>query len=137
MSALTMSALFPHAARTRDVTIRVSVSFFAEQSEPTKGRWFWTYHIRIENDGREAVQLISRHWKISDGRGARHEVRGEGVVGEQPVIEPGSSYDYVSGCPLHTPTGTMEGSFHMVAADGSSFDAAIPRFPLVGPAVAS
>ncbi|MDB5689263.1 MAG: ApaG domain protein [Sphingomonas bacterium] len=131
-----MKALFPHAARTRDVTVRVSVSFLAEQSEPDKGRWFWAYHIRIENDGPEAVQLISRHWKISDGRGARHDVRGDGVVGEQPVIEPGDSYDYVSGCPLNTPTGAMEGTFHMVAADGSSFDAAIPRFPLSGPAVA-
>lgn len=131
-----MKALFPHAARTRDVTVRVAVTFLAEQSEPQQGRWFWAYHIRIENDGADAVQLISRHWKISDGRGARHDVRGEGVVGEQPVIEPGDSYDYVSGCPLHTPTGAMEGTFHMVAADGSSFDAAIPRFPLVGPAVA-
>ena len=130
-----MKALFPHAARTRDVTVRVSVSFLAEQSEPVQGRWFWAYHIRIENDGAQAVQLISRHWKISDGRGARHDVRGEGVVGEQPVIEPGDSYDYVSGCPLHTPTGAMEGTFHMVGADGSSFDAAIPRFPLIGPAV--
>jgi ApaG protein len=128
-----VKALFPHAARTRDVTVRVSVSFLAEQSEPVQGRWFWAYHIRIENDGAEAVQLISRHWKISDGRGARHDVRGEGVVGEQPVIEPGDSYDYVSGCPLHTPTGAMEGTFHMVGADGSSFDAAIPRFPLSGP----
>ena len=131
-----MKALFPHAARTRDVTVRVSASFLPEQSEPDKGRWFWAYHIRLENGGDQAVQLISRHWKITDGRGARHDVRGDGVVGEQPVIEPGASYDYVSGCPLHTPTGAMEGSFHMVGADGSSFDAEIPRFPLVGPAVA-
>ena len=131
-----MKALFPHAAQTRDVTVRVSVSFLSEQSEPRKGRWFWAYHIRIENNGGDPVQLISRHWKITDGRGVRHDVRGEGVVGEQPVIEPGDSYDYVSGCPLHTPTGAMEGTFHMVAADGSSFDATIPRFPLVGPAVA-
>ena len=131
-----MKALFPHAAQTRDVTIRVSVSFLPEQSEPRKGRWFWAYHIRIENAGRQAVQLISRHWRITDGRGARHDVRGEGVVGEQPVIEPGDSYDYVSGCPLHTPTGAMEGTFHMVGADGGAFNAAIPRFPLVGPAVA-
>jgi ApaG protein len=129
-----VKALFPHAERTRDVTVRVSVSFLAEQSEPAKGRWFWAYHIRIENDGTEPVQLIRRHWKISDGRGARHDVRGDGVVGEQPVIEPGESYDYVSGCPLHTPTGAMEGTFHMVAGDGSSFDAAIPRFPLSAPA---
>ncbi|AGH48175.1 MULTISPECIES: Co2+/Mg2+ efflux protein ApaG [Sphingomonadales] len=129
------AALFPYSAATRDVMVRVSVSFLPEQSEPSKGRWFWTYHIRIENDGPFAVQLLHRHWTISDGRGGRHEVQGEGVVGEQPVIEPGCSYDYVSGCPLHTPTGTMEGSYHMVGEDGSSFDVRIPRFQLIGPAV--
>lgn len=134
--SIAMKALFPHNATTRGVTVRVSVSFLPEQSEPAKGRWFWAYHIRLENEGDQAVQLLTRHWLITDGRGARHEVRGEGVVGEQPVIEPGQSYDYVSGCPLHTPTGAMEGSYHMVAGDGSSFEAAIPRFPLVGPAVA-
>jgi ApaG protein len=136
VSDFSMNALFPHSAMTRDVIVRVSVSFLPEQSEPGKGRWFWAYHIRIENMGQSAVQLINRHWTITDGRGARHEVRGEGVVGEQPVIDPGASYDYVSGCPLHTPTGAMEGSYHMVSEDGSSFDAKIPRFPLIGPAVA-
>jgi ApaG protein len=136
MNASTMNALFPHSTRTRDVTVRVSVSFLADQSEPARGHWFWAYHIRIENDGKQPVQLMTRHWTITDGRGARHEVHGDGVVGEQPVIAPGESYDYVSGCPLHTPTGAMEGSYHMVVADGSSFDAAIPRFPLIGPAVA-
>ena len=131
-----MQALFPHAATTRDVVVRVSVSFLPEQSEPKKGRWFWAYHIRIENDGTQPVQLLQRRWTITDGRGGRHEVRGEGVVGEQPVIAPGASYDYVSGCPLHTPTGAMEGSYQMVAEDGSRFDATIPRFALIGPAVA-
>ena len=81
------------------------------------------------------VQLLTRHWVITDGRGARHTVEGEGVVGEQPVIAPGRSYDYVSGCPLQTPTGAMEGSYRMIAEDGSTFDAAIPRFQLIGPAV--
>jgi ApaG protein len=128
---------FPHSAATRDIVVRVSVSYLPEQSEPGKGRWFWAYHIRIENEGRKAVQLVSREWTISDGRGARHEVQGEGVVGEQPIIEPGGSFDYVSGCPLTTPTGHMEGRYHMVSADGSTFAAAIPRFPLVAPAVAS
>ena len=131
-----MKELFPHATTTRDITVRVSVSFLPEQSEPGKGRWFWAYHVRVENGGGQAVQLVSREWIISDGRGARHEVRGDGVVGEQPVIQPGESYDYVSGCPLHTPTGAMEGSYHLVSADGTAFDAAIPRFPLIGPAVA-
>jgi ApaG protein len=83
------------------------------------------------------VQLVSREWSIVDGRGARHQVAGEGVVGEQPVIEPGASFDYVSGCPLTTPTGHMEGRYHMVGADGSAFAVAIPRFPLIAPAVTS
>ena len=132
-----MKALFPHVATTRDVIVRVSVSFLPEQSEPIKGRWFWAYHIRIENEGRQAVQLVSREWTIVDGRGGRHEVAGDGVVGEQPVIEPGASFDYVSGCPLNTPSGYMEGLYHMVGADGRSFEVDIPRFPLTAPAVTS
>jgi ApaG protein len=130
-----VKALFPHSATTSDVVVRVSVTFLAEQSEPAKGRWFWAYHVRIENVGKRAVQLISREWTISDGRGGVHEVQGEGVVGEQPLIEPGGSFDYVSGCPLNTPTGSMEGQYHMVAADGRAFAVAIPRFPLTAPAV--
>ena len=132
-----MKALFPHSATTQGVTVRVSVSFLPEQSEPTKGRWFWAYHVRIENEGKRAVQLVSREWTIVDGRGGRHEVQGEGVVGEQPVIEPGASFDYVSGCPLNTPSGHMDGRYHMIGADGGSFAVAIPRFPLIAPAVAS
>lgn len=128
-----MKALFPHVAETRGLTVRVSVSFLPEQSEPEKGRWFWAYHIRIENEGPLTVQLVSRRWTITDGRGSAQQVQGDGVVGEQPVIEPGRSFDYVSGCPLPTPTGTMEGSYHMIADDGSAFEAAIPRFPLQAP----
>jgi ApaG protein len=132
-----VKALFPHVATTGAVTVRVSVSFLPEQSEPHKGRWFWAYHIRIENEGRQAVQLISREWTIVDGRGGRHEVTGDGVVGEQPVIEPGASFDYVSGCPLSTPSGYMEGLYHMMGVDGRSFPVDIPRFPLTAPAVTS
>jgi len=132
-----VKSLFPHSAKTRDVTVRVSVSFLPEQSEPGKGRWFWAYHVRIENGGKRPVQLVSREWTIVDGRGGRHDVQGEGVVGEQPVIEPGHAFDYVSGCPLNTPAGSMEGRYHMVGADGGSFAVAIPRFPLIAPAVAS
>jgi ApaG protein len=132
-----VKSLFPHSATTGDVTVRVSVSFLPEQSEPARGRWFWAYHVRIENAGRQAVQLVSREWTISDGRGACHQVQGEGVVGEQPVIESGGSFDYVSGCPLATPTGWMEGHYLMVSEDGRSFEAEIPRFPLVAPTVAS
>ena len=130
-----MKALFPHAATTHGVTVRVSVSYLPEQSEPRRGRWFWAYHIRLENEGDQTVQLLTRHWIITDGRGARHTVEGEGVVGEQPLIAPGGSYDYVSGCPLATPTGAMQGSYHMIGEDGLAFDVAIPRFSLLAPAV--
>ena len=130
-----MDLFFPHAADTDGVTVRVSVSYLADQSEPGRGRWFWAYHIRIENASHRAVQLLSRHWVITDGRGARHSVEGEGVVGEQPVIAVGASYDYVSGCPLTTPTGAMQGSYRMVAEDGRTFEVAIPKFALTAPAV--
>ena len=130
-----MKALFPYAETTHRVTVRVAVSYLPEQSEPERGRWFWAYHIRIENEGDRTVQLLTRHWVITDGRGARHSVEGEGVVGEQPAIQPGAAYDYVSGCPLSTPTGAMQGSYRMVGADGREFDVAIPRFQLLAPAV--
>ncbi|MDB5695864.1 MAG: Co2+/Mg2+ efflux protein ApaG [Sphingomonas bacterium] len=132
-----MNFLFPHATTTRGVTVRVSVSYLPEQSEPRRGRWFWAYHIRLENEGAGAVQLLTRHWIITDGRGAKHTVEGEGVVGEQPLIEPGGSFDYVSGCPLATPTGAMQGSYRMVAEDGTTFDVDIPPFALIAPAVTS
>ncbi|MDF0541338.1 Co2+/Mg2+ efflux protein ApaG [Sphingobium sp. H39-3-25] len=131
-----MNAFFPSAQTTRDITVRVAVSFLPEQSEPDRGRWFWAYHIRIENHGDHPVQLLTRRWLITDGRGAQHKVEGEGVVGEQPVVQPGKSYDYVSGCPLATPTGAMEGSYHMLGNDGRTFEVAIPRFALIAPAVA-
>jgi ApaG protein len=130
-----MKALFPYAETTRHVTVRVSVNFLPEQSEPKKGRWFWAYHIRIENDGEMAVQLLTRRWEIADARGARQLVEGEGVVGEQPVIKPGGSYDYVSGCPLSTPSGSMDGSYQMIGEDGSRFDVAVPKFALKAPVV--
>lgn len=133
MSGTALSVLFPHSAETRGIVVRVSVSFLPEQSEPANGRWFWAYHIRLENHVHQEVQLLTRRWVITDGRGARHSVEGEGVVGEQPVIGPSQSYDYVSGCPLDTPTGAMEGSYQMIGADGEIFDVRIPRFLLVGP----
>ncbi|KQU62186.1 Co2+/Mg2+ efflux protein ApaG [Sphingomonas sp. Leaf339] len=130
-----MKALFPHATTTLGVTVRVSVSYLPEQSEPARGRWFWAYHIRLENEGDQTVQLLTRHWIITDGRGARHTVEGEGVVGEQPLIDPGASFDYVSGCPLATPTGAMQGSYRMIGEDGATFDVDIPRFALIAPTV--
>ncbi|MBX3566176.1 MAG: Co2+/Mg2+ efflux protein ApaG [Sphingomonas sp.] len=131
-----MKALFAEEAETRGITVRVSVSYLPEQSEPTRGRWFWAYHIRIENGSGATVQLLTRHWTITDGRGGKHTVEGEGVVGEQPLIAPGGSFDYVSGCPLATPTGHMQGNYRMVGEDGEGFDVAIPKFALLAPAVA-
>ena len=124
--------LFPHEATTRGITVRVAVSYLAEQSDPTAERWFWSYHVRIENGSERSVQLLSRSWQIVDGRGVLHEVHGEGVVGEMPLIAPGASYDYVSGCPLDTPSGAMSGSYRMVDEEGTAFDVSIPRFPLAG-----
>jgi ApaG protein len=127
-----LAMLFPNVAVTRGIAVRVAVSFLAEQSDPSADRWFWSYHVRIENGSQVAVQLLSRMWRIADGRGTVHEVHGEGVVGEMPLIAPGASFDYVSGCPLDTPSGAMNGSYRMVDEDGTAFDVEIPRFQLVG-----
>jgi len=131
MTTDALSMLFPNVAVTREVAVRVAVSYLAEQSDPSTNRWFWSYHVRIENGSGVAVQLLSRSWVIVDGRGTMHEVHGEGVVGEMPLIAPGASFDYVSGCPLDTPNGTMSGSYRMVDEDGTAFDVAIPRFQLL------
>ena len=132
MTPSALATLFPYEAATGDIVVRVAVSFLAEQSAPAAGRWFWSYHIRIENQGAGSVQLLTRAWTITDGRGAVHEVRGEGVVGEMPLIAPGASFDYVSGCPLDTDSGSMSGTYRMVDEDGTAFDVEIPRFQLLG-----
>jgi ApaG protein len=129
----TLAVMFPHQATTAGVVVRVAVSYLAEQSDPSAGRWFWSYHIRLENCGVKAVQLLSRQWQIADGRGTIQQVVGDGVVGEMPLIVPGSSFDYVSGCPMTTPSGWMEGTYQMVDEDGDQFDVAIPKFALIGP----
>ena len=131
----TLSLFFPQSATTGDIIVRVAVSYLAEQSAPEQGRWFWSYHVRIENHGSGSVQLLARHWRILDGRGNLHEVRGQGVVGDMPVIAPGTSYDYVSGCPLDTQLGAMEGDYQFVDDEGNAFEAAIPRFVLLVPSV--
>ncbi|WP_265570935.1 Co2+/Mg2+ efflux protein ApaG [Sphingomicrobium nitratireducens] len=128
-----MGKFFPNVATTGDITVRVSASYLEEQSAPEEGRWFWSYHVRIENDGEVAVQLLSREWRIEDSRGVVLEVSGEGVVGETPVIAPGGSYDYVSGCPLESDSGRMSGSYRLIVADGSMMDVAIPEFRLDPP----
>jgi ApaG protein len=132
----TMKELFQHAAMTDWITVRVAVNFLPEQSRIEAGKWFWVYHIRIENDSTQTVKLLTRHWRITDGRGMVNLVEGDGVVGEQPLLRPGDSHDYVSGCPLSTPTGSMEGHYLFRRGDGTELKAAIPFFPLAAPATA-
>jgi len=130
-----MKSFFHFAETTDDVTVRVSVTFLPEQSDIDSKRWFWAYHIRIENHRDIAVQLLTRHWRISDERGGLHHVDGEGVVGEQPIIQPGKSHDYVSGCPLNTPSGAMAGHFMMIDDRPEPFEVRIPSFLLIEPTV--
>ena len=127
-----MKAFFPYAATTAGVTVRVAPRYLDEQSDPSAGAWAWSYHIRIENGTADDVQLLSRHWIITDGHGRVEQVRGDGVVGDQPVIAPGGAYDYVSGCPLPTSSGTMVGTYTMAARE-ALFDVAIPLFSLDAP----
>ena len=131
-----MKELFQHAAITDGIVVRVAANFLPEQSRIEAGKWFWVYHIRIENGSDRTVQLLTRHWRITDGRGMVNLVEGEGVVGEQPILRPGQSHDYVSGCPLTTPHGSMEGYYTFRAVDGETIEAAIPFFPLAAPATA-
>lgn len=129
-----MASLFQHAAITAGVTVRVAVNFMPEQSRVALGRWFWVYHIRIENGRDDTVQLRTRHWRITDSQGMVNLVDGDGVVGEQPRLAPGETHDYVSGCELGTNQGAMEGHYGFARADGTLFEVAIPFFPLAAPA---
>ncbi len=133
---LTIEKLFQHAAITNGITVRVAVNFLPEQSAIEAGKWFWVYHIRIENGTNQTVQLLRRQWRITDGHGAVDTIEGDGVVGEQPVLQPGQSHDYVSGCPLNTAHGSMAGQYTFRREDGTLFEAAIPYFPLAAPATA-
>lgn len=128
-----MKELFQHCAITEGIVVRVAVSFLPEQSQVEVGKWFWVYHIRIENGSDRTVQLLTRHWRITDGAGQISMVEGDGVVGEQPVLRPGASHDYVSGCPLGTPRGSMEGHYVFRRDEGADVRAAIPFFPLAAP----
>jgi ApaG protein len=132
-----LARLFQHAAITAGVTVRVSVNFMPDQSRIDAGRWFWVYHIRIENNREGTIQLLTRHWRISDSRGTVNLVDGEGVVGETPILPPGGTHDYVSGCELTTRQGSMEGHYTFAREDGSLFRVAIPFFPLAAPATAT
>ena len=122
-----------YSATTRGVHISVTPSFMESESSPKDNRYFWAYTIDIVNEASQTVQLIARHWRITDGHGQLHEVKGPGVVGEQPVLKAGERFTYTSGCPLDTPHGSMTGVYQMVAEDGASFEAAIPPFPLQSP----
>lgn len=121
--------------RRYHIQVSALTAWLAEQSEPERNRFVFAYTITIENLGSVTAQLISRHWLITDAHGKVQEVRGEGVVGEQPVLPPGGSYQYTSGAVLETPVGTMQGSYRMVADDGHDFDAEIPTFRLAVPNV--
>lgn len=117
-----------YRATTRSIQVTVEPSFV--ESESGDGRYFWAYTIEIANQGGEVVQLRSRHWRITDGNGKTEEVRGAGVVGKQPVLKPGETFSYTSGCPLATPSGIMVGAYQMQNDQGESFSIAIPAFSL-------
>lgn len=141
-----MSGTREYAATTRDIHVRVASFYLEDQSEPEAGRFVWAYRVTIENRGGETVQLLRRTWEITDGRGRMFRVEGDGVVGEQPVLEPGQAFEYTSGTPLETPSGFMVGWYHMIshgvgpaisvapdADDVVPFDVAVPAFSLDSP----
>lgn len=118
---------------THGIRITVRPDYLDDQSSPGENHFVWAYHVRIENQGAITVQLKSRHWKITDALGRLQEVQGPGVVGEQPVLKPGESFEYTSGTPLSTPSGIMAGSYQMQGPDGQVFDVTIPAFSLDSP----
>ena len=125
--------MFSSRAVTRGIEISVQSSYVPEQSVPDQHQWFFAYRVRLHNGGTETVQLMTRHWVISDANGTVQEVSGPGVIGKQPTLEPGQSFEYTSACPLGTAFGTMHGSYQMVVAGGEEFDAEIAPFTLAAP----
>ncbi len=122
-----------YEAITDEIKVTVRTVFLEAQSEPEENHFVWAYHVRIENLGARAVQLRNRYWRITDARGRVQEVRGPGVVGEQPLLKSGESFEYTSGTPLSTPSGVMVGSYEMEAPDGEMFEVAVPAFSLDSP----
>jgi ApaG protein len=120
-------------AITREIAVSVEPAYLEANSSPESSQYLWAYRVTIENQGRETVQLLSRHWMITNARGELTEVKGPGVVGEQPVLKPGESYQYTSGAPLNTPSGMMGGAYQMESESGELFDIEIPTFSLDGP----
>lgn len=118
---------------TRSIRVRVRPEYLEAQSAPDEGRYFWSYTVEIVNEGSETVQLRSRYWRITDANGHVEEVRGPGVVGQTPVIGPGESFEYTSGCPLKTTSGIMVGSYQMEKTNGTLIDIAVPAFSLDSP----
>lgn len=125
--------MFTSEATTRGVRVKVESEYAPDRSEPSKNQWFFLYSVTIVNEGTETVQLLTRHWIIKDGAGHIEEVRGPGVVGKQPILKPGESFEYTSGCPLTTPFGVMEGTYQMITQEGERFDARIAPFTLSEP----
>ncbi|MGM0553163.1 MAG: Co2+/Mg2+ efflux protein ApaG [Pseudomonadota bacterium] len=128
-----MSSEQPAPSDEHTIEIEVSTAYVEDQSEPDDDRYVFAYHVTIRNAGPQTVQLLNRHWIIRDGRDQTQEVRGEGVIGQQPQIEPGESFEYTSGTVIETPVGTMEGSYEMRDQRGRTFDAPIPPFTLSVP----
>ena len=122
-----------YSKTTKNISITVKPSYLEDQSEPDEQHYVWDYQITINNLGRETVQLKNRYWKIIDSNGTNQEVRGSGVVGEQPILQPGEKFVYTSGTPLSTPSGFMEGSYEMETTNGNKFDVTIPLFSLDSP----
>lgn len=122
-----------YSAVTRSLAVTVKPVYLEEQSSPRDNHYVWAYHVRIENRGRDTVQLRSRYWHITDALGRVQEVRGAGVVGEQPVLKPGQAFEYTSGTPLPTPSGIMTGTYQMETEAGERFDIEIPAFSLDSP----
>lgn len=125
--------VFRSEAVTRGIRIRVRSAYVPERSQPDESQWFFVYNVEISNEGTETAQLVSRHWIITDANSQVHEVRGPGVVGEQPTLAPGESFEYTSACPLTTPFGSMRGTYQMTTVSGETFDAEIAAFTLAEP----
>ena len=128
-----MIRMFTSEAVTRGIRVHVSSQYSSERSQPSKNQWFFLYTIEISNEGSDTVQLVTRHWIITDASGHVEEVKGPGVVGQQPVLAPGEAFEYSSGCPLTTPFGMMQGTYQMVSQHGEQFDVEIAQFQLSEP----
>lgn len=128
-----MTSTGKYARTTRSVTVTVESFYLDEQSAPEENHYVWAYHVCIQNNGPETVQLLTRYWHITDSTGNVQEVRGDGVVGEQPILSPGESFEYTSGTPLPTPSGIMVGAYQMKTENGEQFDVDVPAFSLDSP----